>query len=31
MKHFAVIWSSEKVHTVDALAVEGDERRGNLR
>ena len=26
-----VIWSSEEAHTVDALAVRGDERRGSLR
>ena len=26
-----VIWSSEEAHTVDALAVRGDERRDSLR
>ena len=31
MEHFEVIWSSELAHTVDALAVEGDEGRDSLR
>jgi hypothetical protein len=30
-KLLGVIWSSEEAHMVDALAVEGDERRGSLR
>ena len=30
-KLLGVIWSSEEAHTVDALAVRGDERRGSLR
>ena len=28
---FEVIWSSDEAHTVDALAVRGDEGRGSLR
>jgi hypothetical protein len=28
---FEVIWSSDQAHTVDALAVRGDEGRGSLR
>lgn len=28
---FGVIWSSEEAHTVDALAVGGEEGRGSLR
>ncbi len=31
VRRLAVIWSSEKAHTVDALAVRGDEGRGSLR
>ena len=30
-KVFGVIWSSNEVHTVDALATEGDEGRSSLR
>ena len=30
-KGFMLIGSSNKAHTKDALAVEGDERRGSLR
>jgi hypothetical protein len=30
-RRFEVIWSSEQAHTVDALAVSGDEGRGSLR
>ena len=31
LRLFEVIWSSEKAHTVDALAARGDEGRGSLR
>jgi hypothetical protein len=31
LKLLEVIWSSEQAHMVNALAVEGDERRGSLR
>ena len=30
-RRLGVIWSSEQAHTVDALAVRGDEGRGSLR
>ena len=31
LRQLGVIWSSEQAHTVDALAVRGDEGRGSLR
>jgi hypothetical protein len=31
MRLFGVVWSSNEVHMVDALAVRGDERRVSLR
>ncbi len=30
-RRLGVIWSSDQAHTVDALAVRGDEGRGSLR
>ena len=30
-RRLEVIWSSDQAHTVDALAVRGDEGRGSLR
>ena len=31
IRPFGVVWSSNEVHMVDALAVRGDERRDSLR
>ena len=31
LRRLGVIWSSDQAHTVDALAVRGEEGRGSLR